>query len=209
MTALAFAARNPERLRTLVVAGITHGARAQRQRRATADGPGSTAGDRATERGGPGATSRRRPGSRRVAGTAARHLVGHRRPSRSSTPGDLRRIDLPAMVAVGDRDPFVPVDHAWGLMRQLPARPAARRSGFAARADGPPPGALQRGVLDVLPFHGTGGPTARVSVGARIDEHLPADVPVGGRGRRSQRDDACCAAPATEPADDPLPAGEP
>ena len=24
------------------------------------------------------------------------------------------------MVAVGDHDPFVPVDHAWGLMRQLP-----------------------------------------------------------------------------------------
>ena len=36
------------------------------------------------------------------------------------TPRDLRRITLPALVAVGDHDPFVPVDHAWGLMRQLP-----------------------------------------------------------------------------------------
>jgi hypothetical protein len=36
------------------------------------------------------------------------------------SPADLRRIELPAMVAVGDRDPFTPVDHAWGLMRQLP-----------------------------------------------------------------------------------------
>ena len=24
------------------------------------------------------------------------------------------------MVVCGDRDPFVPVDHAWGLQRQLP-----------------------------------------------------------------------------------------
>ena len=36
------------------------------------------------------------------------------------TPRDLRRIELPTLVCVGDRDPFVPVDHAWGLMRQLP-----------------------------------------------------------------------------------------
>ena len=35
-------------------------------------------------------------------------------------PRELRRIELPALVAVGDHDPFVPVDHAWGLMRQLP-----------------------------------------------------------------------------------------
>jgi fermentation-respiration switch protein FrsA (DUF1100 family) len=32
----------------------------------------------------------------------------------------MRRIELPAMVVCGDRDPFVPVDHAWGLARQLP-----------------------------------------------------------------------------------------
>src|SRR5918994_3343144 len=36
------------------------------------------------------------------------------------TPRDLRRIELPALVAVGDRDPFVPVDHAWGISRLLP-----------------------------------------------------------------------------------------
>ena len=27
---------------------------------------------------------------------------------------------VPALVAIGDRDPFVPVDHGWGLKRQLP-----------------------------------------------------------------------------------------
>ena len=36
------------------------------------------------------------------------------------TPGDLRRIELPAMVVVGDRDPFTPVGQAWELARQLP-----------------------------------------------------------------------------------------
>ncbi len=35
-------------------------------------------------------------------------------------PGDLVRIDCPVLVAVGDRDPFVPVDQAWRLKRQLP-----------------------------------------------------------------------------------------
>ena len=35
-------------------------------------------------------------------------------------PGELVRIDCPALVAVGDRDPFVPVDQAWRLKRQLP-----------------------------------------------------------------------------------------
>jgi alpha-beta hydrolase superfamily lysophospholipase len=36
------------------------------------------------------------------------------------TPRDLRRITPPVLVACGDRDPFVPVDHAWGISRQLP-----------------------------------------------------------------------------------------
>jgi pimeloyl-ACP methyl ester carboxylesterase len=36
------------------------------------------------------------------------------------TPADLHGIDAPAMVVCGDRDPFVPVGHAWELQRQLP-----------------------------------------------------------------------------------------
>jgi pimeloyl-ACP methyl ester carboxylesterase len=35
-------------------------------------------------------------------------------------PAELHGIDCPAMVVCGDRDPFVPVDHAWGIHRQLP-----------------------------------------------------------------------------------------
>lgn len=34
-------------------------------------------------------------------------------------PADLRRVSAPTLVIAGDRDPFVPVDHAWGLRRQL------------------------------------------------------------------------------------------
>jgi pimeloyl-ACP methyl ester carboxylesterase len=36
------------------------------------------------------------------------------------TPEELRRVELPAMVVCGDRDPFVSVGQAWGLQRQLP-----------------------------------------------------------------------------------------
>ena len=36
------------------------------------------------------------------------------------TPAELHRIECPAMVVCGDRDPFVPPEHAAGLARQLP-----------------------------------------------------------------------------------------
>ncbi len=35
-------------------------------------------------------------------------------------PADLRRVRIPCLVVCGDRDPFVPVDHAVALFRQLP-----------------------------------------------------------------------------------------
>jgi pimeloyl-ACP methyl ester carboxylesterase len=34
-------------------------------------------------------------------------------------PRAVRSIEVPTLVAVGDRDPFVPVDQAWGLARQV------------------------------------------------------------------------------------------
>jgi hypothetical protein len=36
------------------------------------------------------------------------------------TPAELRRVTVPSLVVCGDRDPFVPVDHAWRLKRHLP-----------------------------------------------------------------------------------------
>jgi pimeloyl-ACP methyl ester carboxylesterase len=118
MTALQFGSRFPERLRTLVVIGIT----TQREPRASV----------ARRQMDPEFIDRTDP--KLAARLSARHDA-HQGPDtwrrllpliaadvasqRLLTPRDLRRIDAPALVACGDRDPFVPVDHAWGLMRQL------------------------------------------------------------------------------------------
>jgi pimeloyl-ACP methyl ester carboxylesterase len=119
MTALQFAVADPERLRTLVVVGIT----TQREPRlsvarrlmdpARVDAQEPTWGAELARRHDPvqgeGAWRRLLPAI--AADIATQPLLG---------PRDLRRIELPAMVVCGDRDPFVPVDHAWGLARQLP-----------------------------------------------------------------------------------------
>lgn len=118
LTALAFAARQPDRVRTLVVAGISpereprasiarkllDPARIERDDPAWADvlarrhDPGQ----------GPGGWRRLLPA---IAGDVASQPL--------LTPGDLRSVTAPALVACGDRDPFVPVDQAWRLSRQL------------------------------------------------------------------------------------------
>jgi pimeloyl-ACP methyl ester carboxylesterase len=119
LTALQFAARAPDRLRTLVVVGIT----TQREPRASVarrlmDPERIDRDDPAWGR----ELSRRHDP---VQGEAAwRRLLpaiaADVRTQPLLTPRDLRRIELPAIVICGDRDPFVPVDHAWGLARQLP-----------------------------------------------------------------------------------------
>jgi pimeloyl-ACP methyl ester carboxylesterase len=118
MTALQFAVDHAERLRTLVVIGIT----TQREPRASLtrhlmdparilreDTAWAARLDRRHAPQGAGAWQRLLPAI--AADVADQPLLG---------PRELRRIDAPALVVVGDRDPFVPVDHAWGLMRQLP-----------------------------------------------------------------------------------------
>jgi pimeloyl-ACP methyl ester carboxylesterase len=119
MTALHFAVRAPERLRTLVVIGIT----TQREPRASVarrlmdpervdrDEPAWAAelSKRHDPVQGEGAWRRLLPAI--AADVAVQPLL---------TPRDLRRIELPALVVCGDRDPFVPVDHAWGISRLLP-----------------------------------------------------------------------------------------
>jgi pimeloyl-ACP methyl ester carboxylesterase len=118
-TALTFATRYPERLRTAVLAGIS-----------TQHEPRSSVARRLMD------PDRRPPtGPLSEAALARRHDptqgVGAWRDLLTAiardvdaqpllTPRDLRRVDLPVLVAVGDRDPFAPVDHAWGLQRQLP-----------------------------------------------------------------------------------------
>jgi pimeloyl-ACP methyl ester carboxylesterase len=119
MTALHFAVRHPERLRTLVVIGITPqreprtsvARRLMDPERIEREDPAFAAelSKRHDPIQGEGAWRRLLPAI--AADVAIQPLL---------SPRDLRRIALPTMVVCGDRDPFVPVDHAWGLQRQLP-----------------------------------------------------------------------------------------
>jgi pimeloyl-ACP methyl ester carboxylesterase len=119
LTALRFAARRPERVRTLVVVGIT----TQRE-------PRTSVARRLMD---PERIERRDPAW--AAELARRHdplqgagawrrllpaIVGDVADQPLLGPRDLRRVTAPTLVVAGDRDPFVPVDHAWGLARQLP-----------------------------------------------------------------------------------------
>jgi pimeloyl-ACP methyl ester carboxylesterase len=119
MTALQFGARSPERLRTLIVVGITTlreprasvGRRLMDPQRILAHEPEFAARlSRRHDAGqGVGAWQRLLPAI--AADIAAQPLL---------TPAELHRIDCPAMVVCGDHDPFVPPEHAAGLARQLP-----------------------------------------------------------------------------------------
>ena len=118
MTALQFAVRRPARIRTLVVIGIT----TQREPRASVarrlmdparidaeDAPFAALLGRRHDAGqGAGAWRRLLPAI--AADVAAQPLL---------SPHEMRSIDAPALVVCGDRDPFVPVDHAWGVQRQV------------------------------------------------------------------------------------------
>ena len=118
MTALGFAVRWPERLRTLALVGISP----QREPRASVarrlmdpvrierDDPAWAADQ--TRRHAPvqgdGAWQRLLP-------AVARDVASQP----SLTPRELRAITPPTLVVCGDRDPFVPVGQAWGLARQV------------------------------------------------------------------------------------------
>jgi pimeloyl-ACP methyl ester carboxylesterase len=119
MTALQFASRWTERLRTLVLVGIT----TQREPRASVgrrlmDPPTSLAKNpgwaaelsrRHDPVQGPGAWQRLLPA---IAADIARQPL--------LAPAAVYRIDAPTLVVCGDRDPFVPVEQASALARQLP-----------------------------------------------------------------------------------------
>jgi pimeloyl-ACP methyl ester carboxylesterase len=119
MTALQFGARAPERLRTLVVVGITTlreprasvGRRLMDPEWILAHEPefAATLARRHDAGQGEGAWQRLLPAI--AADIAVQPLL---------TPAELHRIDCPAMVVCGDRDPFVPPEHAAALARQLP-----------------------------------------------------------------------------------------
>jgi pimeloyl-ACP methyl ester carboxylesterase len=118
MTALQFAVRAPARIRTLVIVGIT----TQREPRLSVArrlmDPGRIDREDAAfaallarrHDAGQGVGAWRRLLPAIAADVAAQPLL---------SPRDLHSIDAPALVTCGDRDPFVPVDHAWGMQRQL------------------------------------------------------------------------------------------
>jgi pimeloyl-ACP methyl ester carboxylesterase len=118
MTALGLAVRAPDRLRTLVVVGITAareprasvGRRLMDPERILRDDPAWAAEMAATIDAvqGPGAWQRLLPA---IAADITRQPL--------LTPGELRTISAPTLVAVGDRDPLVPVGQAWELSRQV------------------------------------------------------------------------------------------
>ena len=118
LTALQYAVRTPERLRTLAVVGITTqreprlsvARRLMDPVRADRDEPAWAAELGRRHDAGQGAGAWRTLLPAIASDIGVQPLL---------TPRDLRRIDVPTLVVCGDRDPFVPVDHAWGLSRQL------------------------------------------------------------------------------------------
>ena len=118
-TALAYAAREPSRVRTLVLVGpatereprtsvirhLADVARIERQDPAWA----AQLARRHDRFQGEGAWRRLMPA---IAG-----FVAEQEPP---APADLRKVEMPTLVVVGDRDPIVPVNQAWALARQLP-----------------------------------------------------------------------------------------
>ena len=118
MTALELATRAPERLRTLVVAGITTereprarvAARLLDPERVLREDPAWAAGLARSHDPVQGAGAWASL-LRAIAVDVARQPL--------LTPADLRAIDAPTLVACGDRDPLVPVAQAAALARQV------------------------------------------------------------------------------------------
>lgn len=118
LTALAFAGRRPERVRTLAIAGIT----SEREPRASV--VGKVLDPERIERADPAWAKRLAQQHDPVQGPGAwRRLLPAIADDVATqpllTPRDLRAITAPTLVACGDRDPFVPVDQAWRLARQV------------------------------------------------------------------------------------------
>jgi pimeloyl-ACP methyl ester carboxylesterase len=118
-TALRYAIAHPERLRTLLIAGIT----VQRQPRTNVarrlmDPPRIDAQDPAWA-----AALDRRHGPGQGEGAWRRLLPAIAEDVATQSlisPAELRAVTMPTLLVVGDRDVFVPLDQAVGLVRQLP-----------------------------------------------------------------------------------------
>jgi len=119
MTALTFATRHPERLRTAIICGIdvvrepraSVARRLMDPQRILRDEPDWAA------------QLERRHGPIQGEGTwqlLMKAIADDVASARLLTPEELRRVRLPVLLAYGDRDVFVPADHAVAIHRQLP-----------------------------------------------------------------------------------------
>lgn len=118
-TALRYATRHPERLRTLLISGID----VQRQPRLNV--ARYLMDPARIDRSDPGwaAVLDRRHGPVQGAGAWRQLLTAIAADVATQpliTPEELRRVTMPALHICGDRDVFVPTDHAVALHRQLP-----------------------------------------------------------------------------------------
>ncbi|MDP8903790.1 MAG: alpha/beta fold hydrolase [Chloroflexota bacterium] len=119
MTALAFATRYPERLRTAVICGID----VAREPRASVARRLMDPERIEREEREWAAQLQRRHGAVQGAGawkSLMRAIATDVADQPLLTAEDLRRVRLPVLLAYGDRDVFVPVDHAVSIYRQLP-----------------------------------------------------------------------------------------
>jgi pimeloyl-ACP methyl ester carboxylesterase len=119
MTALTYATRQPERLRTLLIAGIDT---AREPRRSVARRLMDPA---RIERDQPAWAAQLEGRHGPVQGPGAwRHLMAALKRDLATQPllrpADLRRVRVPTLLAYGDRDVFAPLPHVVELYRQLP-----------------------------------------------------------------------------------------
>jgi pimeloyl-ACP methyl ester carboxylesterase len=174
MTALVFATRHPDRLRTAIISGIDVqreprtrvASRLMDPERIERDEPAWAAAlERRHAKGqGPGAWKRLLPAI--AHDVATQPLL---------TPEELRNARVPILLAYGDRDVFVPVDHAVALHRQLPDSRLliAPQSGHVVMVNQP---AIFNAAA--AGFWRSTEKTAR----ARASHETPAPVTAGGEG---------------------------
>jgi len=177
LTALHFASSRPERVRTLVVAGISPARepRASVARRLMDPGRidrddpafAATLSRRHDPAQGVGAWRRLLPAI--AADVAAQPLLA---------PRQLHAIDAPALVACGDRDPFVPVDHAWGLQRQLRDARLLVVPGCGHEVTAQRPGLFNNALAG---FYRETEAVARARAARATKTHASADTPGGAR----------------------------
>ena len=172
MTALQYAVRHSARLRTLTVVGITTqreprasvARRLMDPERADRDEPAWVAelGRRHDPGQGAGAWRRLLPAI--AADVAVQPLL---------TLRDLRRIEAPTLIACGDRDPFVPVDHAWGISRQIADARLFVAPGCGHEVMSRKPGLFNEALAGF--FRSTAAEAARRAAANPLDEPPPSD----------------------------------